>query len=373
MHENFENGTAEAQDEGAINPEMGVGPREVLKSFGFRGSAELYIALRELVPAGSLSTAMYIGVCSWHGLFHCRLCGDRLPGDRPKRIVDRWCDECYTIISPEDVRNLVEAMLPPGSKPARLGARSGPLAGVCTNRWEKKNHWRRSSATVNRTKWKPKPGKHAGRNSREKHERGATEEEVTSTPGKRRSQRPTTANREATKREKSDRESRESSELAAERQPPRGGWRPHETVRHAEGARAETRRHAPPGNGENKRATHEHQTHDREAAEQKEARSASENQPRSPKKRIEQSRRGGHVAPRQAQPYATPAPEWRELSTPKGRVGEEKPDQKPDREGPYEVRDRHETPRVAYKSTRSARRPAGRRAGRPRRRARIDG
>ena len=119
MQEDFEKGTPEAHDEGAINPETGVGPREVLKSFGFRGSAELYIALRELVPAGSLSTAMYIGVCAWYGLFYCRLCGDRLPGDRPKRIVDRWCDDCYTIISAEDVRNLVEAMLPPGSKPAR--------------------------------------------------------------------------------------------------------------------------------------------------------------------------------------------------------------------------------------------------------------
>ena len=62
MQEDFEKGTPEAHDEGAINPETGVGPREVLKSFGFRGSAELYIALRELVPAGSLSTAMYIGV-----------------------------------------------------------------------------------------------------------------------------------------------------------------------------------------------------------------------------------------------------------------------------------------------------------------------
>ena len=119
MQEDFEKGTAEAHDEGDTNPETGLGPREVLKSFGFRGSAELYIALRELVPAGSLSTAMYIGVCSWYGLFYCRLCGDRLPGDRPKRIVDRWCDDCYTIISAEDVRNLVEAMLPPGSKPAR--------------------------------------------------------------------------------------------------------------------------------------------------------------------------------------------------------------------------------------------------------------
>ena len=119
MQEDFEKGTPEAHDEGAINPETGVGPREVLKSFGFRGSAELYIALRELVPAGSLSTAMYIGVCAWYGLFYCRLCGDRLPGDRPKRIVDRWCDDCYTIISAEDVRNLVEAMLPPGSKAAR--------------------------------------------------------------------------------------------------------------------------------------------------------------------------------------------------------------------------------------------------------------
>ena len=64
MQEDFEKATAEAHDEGAINPETGVGPREVLKSFGFRGSAELYIALRELVPAGSLSTAMYIGVCA---------------------------------------------------------------------------------------------------------------------------------------------------------------------------------------------------------------------------------------------------------------------------------------------------------------------
>ena len=33
--------------------------------------------------------------------------------------MDRWCDDCYTIITAEDVRNLVEAMLPPESKPAR--------------------------------------------------------------------------------------------------------------------------------------------------------------------------------------------------------------------------------------------------------------
>ena len=59
MQEDFEKASAEAHDEGEINPETGVGPREVLKSFGFRGSAELYIALRELVPAGSLSRGAF--------------------------------------------------------------------------------------------------------------------------------------------------------------------------------------------------------------------------------------------------------------------------------------------------------------------------
>ena len=93
--------------------------RKTQKVFTFRGSAELEVCLREFAPAGTMSTAMYIGVCAWYGLFYCRLCGDRLPGDRPARVVDRWCDDCYTIISAEDVRSLVEAMLPAGSKPAR--------------------------------------------------------------------------------------------------------------------------------------------------------------------------------------------------------------------------------------------------------------
>ena len=202
MQEDFEKGTPEAHDEGAINPETGVGPREVLKSFGFRGSAELYIALRELVPAGSLSTAMYIGVCAWYGLFYCRLCGDRLPGDRPKRIVDRWCDDCYTIISAEDVRNVVEAMLPPGSKPARSERDPDPWPESMYKPVGEKNHSRRSSETVNRTKWKPKRGKHAARNSGKKQKRPGTEKESTRTLGNRRSQSPRTTDREATRRER---------------------------------------------------------------------------------------------------------------------------------------------------------------------------
>ena len=93
---------------------------------GFRGSPELYSALRELGPVGSLSTAMYVAVRAWYRLLFCKLCGDRLKGDRQARIVNRWGDDCYRIIRAEDVRSLIEALLPPGSNGRSRSQVGGP-------------------------------------------------------------------------------------------------------------------------------------------------------------------------------------------------------------------------------------------------------
>ena len=126
MEEKTSKPEAESSREGGGEAERRDELKEVMKSFGFRGSPELYVALRELEPTGSLSTAMYVGVCAWYGLLFCKLCGDRLKSDRPARIVDRWCDDCYKIITAEDVRSLVEALLPPGSTPARSAREPDP-------------------------------------------------------------------------------------------------------------------------------------------------------------------------------------------------------------------------------------------------------
>ena len=109
--------TAEAI--GIAEEESGQNAGETLKAFAFRASDQLYVALREIIPEGSLSAGLRIGVCAWYGLFYCRLCGDRLKDDRPTRVVDRWCEECYGIITSEDVRGMIEATLPEGSVPAR--------------------------------------------------------------------------------------------------------------------------------------------------------------------------------------------------------------------------------------------------------------
>ena len=73
---------------GIAEEESGQTAGETLKGFAFRASDQLYVALREIVPKGSLSAALRIGVCAWYGLFYCRLCGDRLKDDRPTRVVE---------------------------------------------------------------------------------------------------------------------------------------------------------------------------------------------------------------------------------------------------------------------------------------------
>ena len=117
MNEDFEKNTAEAI--GIADEEQERGTTDRLKGYSFKASEELYHALREIVPEGSLSSAMRIGVCAWYGLFYCRLCGDRLKNDRAVRIVDRWCEECYNEITAEEVRGLIEAVLPEGARPKR--------------------------------------------------------------------------------------------------------------------------------------------------------------------------------------------------------------------------------------------------------------
>ena len=104
---------------GIAEEESGQAAGETLKGFAFRASDQLYVSLREIIPKGSLSAALRIGVCAWYGLFYCRLCGDRLKDDRPTRVVDRWCEECYGEITSEQVRDMIEATLPEGSVPAR--------------------------------------------------------------------------------------------------------------------------------------------------------------------------------------------------------------------------------------------------------------
>ena len=117
MEDEFKKNTGEAI--GIANEEQQRGTTETVKGYSFRASEELYHALREIVPEGSLSSAMRIAVCAWYGLFYCRLCGDRLKNDRAVRIVDRWCEECYNDITAEEVRGLIEAVLPEGARPKR--------------------------------------------------------------------------------------------------------------------------------------------------------------------------------------------------------------------------------------------------------------
>ena len=124
MEDEFKKNTAEAI--GIANEEQQRGTTETVKGYSFRASEELYHALREIVPEGSLSAALRIGVCAWYGLFYCRLCGDRLKDDRPTRVVDRWCEECYAKITSEEVRGMIEATLPEGSVPARSERKPDP-------------------------------------------------------------------------------------------------------------------------------------------------------------------------------------------------------------------------------------------------------
>ena len=103
---------------GITEEDSGHNAEETLKAIVFRASEQLYIALREIIPKGSLSAGLRIGVCAWYGLFYCRLCGDRLKNesesgrapqprrdrqDRPQER-RRWVVPCLVIAaSPEPV------------------------------------------------------------------------------------------------------------------------------------------------------------------------------------------------------------------------------------------------------------------------------
>ena len=218
--------------------------KELLKMFGFRGSPELYTALRELEPVGSLSTAMYVGVCAWYGLLFCKLCGDRLKGDRPARIVDRWCDDCYKIIRPEDVRNLIEALLPPGSVPARSTREPDPWPDWMYEPVTEQ----KPEATIFRDRRQNQMEAKAWRARRAELERETSATNSDARPdaveeGETKEKRSTTRT-DAPKTEKAGLGRKKQNGRRTERRAPREKRRREQSVRHAESRRRAKDRHA---------------------------------------------------------------------------------------------------------------------------------
>ena len=92
MEDEFKKNTAEAI--GIANEEQQRGTTETVKGYSFRASEELYHALREIVPEGSLSAAMRICIFpGQHTLVYqglARYTGLRGPVGREKPAETAW-------------------------------------------------------------------------------------------------------------------------------------------------------------------------------------------------------------------------------------------------------------------------------------------
>ena len=84
---------------------------------GMRLDEEVVVCIEEALAEGELSTMVTDAITRHGRLAECRRCGRELPEAR--RLVDRFCEECYRSISPAVLRRYIELSIPPGKRRSR--------------------------------------------------------------------------------------------------------------------------------------------------------------------------------------------------------------------------------------------------------------
>ena len=84
---------------------------------GMRLDEEVVVCIEEALAQGEFNTMVTDAITRHGRLAECRRCGGELP--EPRRIVDRFCDECYRIVSPEVLRRYIDLSIPAGKRPSR--------------------------------------------------------------------------------------------------------------------------------------------------------------------------------------------------------------------------------------------------------------
>lgn len=94
---------------------MASGAKTVWK--GVRLDEEIVVCMEEALQEGELN-AMIAEAITRHGrLAECRRCGAEF--ERPRRLVDRFCEGCYQVVTPEVLRRYIDLSIPPGQPPTR--------------------------------------------------------------------------------------------------------------------------------------------------------------------------------------------------------------------------------------------------------------
>ena len=84
---------------------------------GIRLDEEVVVCIEEALAEGELTTMVTDAITRHGRLAECRRCGNELP--QARRLVDRFCDECYAAVSPEVLRRYIDLSIPPGKRPSR--------------------------------------------------------------------------------------------------------------------------------------------------------------------------------------------------------------------------------------------------------------
>ena len=84
---------------------------------GMRLDEEVVVCMEEALAEGEVSTMVTEAITRHGRLAECRRCGAELPGAR--RLVDRFCDECYRAVTPDVLRRYIDRSIPPGKRASR--------------------------------------------------------------------------------------------------------------------------------------------------------------------------------------------------------------------------------------------------------------